>query len=294
MRPTMGEKSPLRQVKSPSHSLANVRDNPPMDMHDKENEGNARLIAFIQSRLDATGKSAAKTSTDAGFDRTFIRDIFNGRKGSVRGDNAVRLAEELKCSVEDLLNASDPFGEHSSKMMVGASDHPQSELEAGKGHLDRHSRSNSDQVIVPEIDIRAGMGNGGEGLIDYTPDSNGEMQATDAALGYWELPESFIYGELRVRPENLRFVNVEGDSMAPALMPNDKVLVDVGNRIPSQPGVFCLWDGIGVVIKKVEYISEADPPRFRISSINQEYRVYERTVEEANIIGRVVWFGRRM
>jgi len=77
-------------------------------------------------------------------------------------------------------------------------------------------------------------------------------------------------------------------------VPGEKVMADVGDRSPSPPGIFVLWDGLGIVLKRVEYIPFSDPPTVRISSDNQRYEPYERTLEEAHILARVIGRWGRM
>ncbi len=89
-------------------------------------------------------------------------------------------------------------------------------------------------------------------------------------------------------------VEVQGDSMEPTLRPGDHVIVDTANRAPSPPGIFVLWDGIGSVVKRVEHIHGSDPATYRIISDNPKHNPYERSAGEANIVGRVVWVGRRV
>jgi SOS-response transcriptional repressor LexA len=64
--------------------------------------------------------------------------------------------------------------------------------------------------------------------------------------------------------------------------------VHVGRTEPSPPGVFILFDGIGLVAKRLEFLEGSEPPTVRISSSNPSYPPYERTVDEVTIIGRVV------
>ena len=53
------------------------------------------------------------------------------------------------------------------------------------------------------------------------------------------------------------------------------------------PGVFVIWDGMGVVARRVEHVVRSDPPTVAIKSANPEYRTYKREADEVNIIGRV-------
>ena len=136
--------------------------------------------------------------------------------------------------------------------------------------------------VIPEIDVRASAGPGAvhEGLE--------ETKAT------WLFPEPLIRHELRATPEHLRLITVDGDSMEPLLAPGDRILVDTSQRIPVPPGIFVIWDGMGLVAKRVEHVPSSDPPKITVRSINPEYAPYELTGEEVNIVGRVVWAGKRL
>jgi phage repressor protein C with HTH and peptisase S24 domain len=90
-------------------------------------------------------------------------------------------------------------------------------------------------------------------------------------------------------------IAVRGDSMIPTLWPGQRCMVDTNDRIPSPPGVFVVWDGMGLVLKRLELIpGSGDPMRVRIMSDNPKYTAYERTLDEAHINGRVVGVWARM
>ncbi len=150
------------------------------------------------------------------------------------------------------------------------------------------------QNAIPEIDIRAGMGGGGEQVVHYVPDGNGGMSAADDIRAEWNLPEDYIRSELRVSPATARIIEVQGDSMEPTLRSGERVMVNMADARPSPPGIFALWDGYGIVVKRIEHIPNSDPPMLRISSDNSYHREYERTADEVKIIGRVVWAARRL
>ena len=77
----------------------------------------------------------------------------------------------------------------------------------------------------------------------------------------------------------------------PTVLDGDIVLVDLGRSAPTPPGVFVLYDGMGLVAKRLEHIPNSDPPRVRIISDNPPY---EGSGDEVNIIGRIRWFAREM
>jgi phage repressor protein C with HTH and peptisase S24 domain len=89
-------------------------------------------------------------------------------------------------------------------------------------------------------------------------------------------------------------ITVDGDSMEPLLSSGDRILIDTSRRVPVPPGIFVIWDGMGLVAKRVEHIPNSDPPKVVIKSVNPEYQAYERIAEEVNVVGRVVWTARRL
>jgi phage repressor protein C with HTH and peptisase S24 domain len=137
-------------------------------------------------------------------------------------------------------------------------------------------------VAISSVAVRPSMGGGH--LVEQEP--------VDGRPYHFQ--RSWIKQDLRAEPANLRIMHVEGDSMMPTLHDGDIVLVDLGRRAPTPPGIFVLHDGMGLVAKRLEHIPNSDPPRVRIISDNPLYKPYEGSGEEVNIIGRIRWFAREM
>ena len=135
---------------------------------------------------------------------------------------------------------------------------------------------------VPELDVRASAGHGA------FHEGDEEIKAV------WMFPDAVIRHELRARSANLRIITIDGDSMEPLLASGDRVLVDTSQRVPAPPGIFVIWDGLGIVAKRIEHIPTAEPSRIVIKSVNQLYNDYERPTEDVNIIGRVIWAGKKL
>lgn len=105
---------------------------------------------------------------------------------------------------------------------------------------------------------------------------------------------SIIDDELRVTPDSLLAIQVEGDSMRPEFVSGDRLLIDKRKTSIAQPGAFCLWDGDGYVVKFLEKVYGSEPAKIRVISENQRYERSERLVDEVQIMGRVVWLGRKL
>jgi phage repressor protein C with HTH and peptisase S24 domain len=182
-----------------------------------------------------------------------------------------RLAEALDCSAASLMvERGGPTG--------------------ARGPIDRSGPS----LTIPEIDVRAGAGGGGLAKADVAPDGAGGTVATDELKGYWTFPEEYVRGELHVRPADAAIIEVRGDSMSPTLLPGDRIMVDTGDRNPSPPGVFAMWDGFGVVAKRIEIVPNTDPVAINVKSDNPHHDDYQRSIDEVSVIGRIVWVARRI
>ena len=132
-------------------------------------------------------------------------------------------------------------------------------------------------VRVAVLPTYGGMGGGGTGEGDE-----------EVAL----LPRSLVVEELRAQPSDLLVINVRGDSMEPRFQHGDQIVIDRRDTNPIQPGPFALWFDGGYVVKNVERIRKTG--RLRIFSSNGAYSPDEAAPDEVQIMGRPVWFARRI
>jgi phage repressor protein C with HTH and peptisase S24 domain len=103
-----------------------------------------------------------------------------------------------------------------------------------------------------------------------------------------------IQHDLRARSGDVRLMCVRDDSMSPTLGDGDRILVDLSHKAPSPPGIFVLWDGFGHVAKRVDRIPGGEQPRIRLVSDNDAYAAYDCDVQDINVIGRVIWAGKKL
>lgn len=113
----------------------------------------------------------------------------------------------------------------------------------------------------------------------------------EQAIAEWCMPRQIVE-RMSANTDTIRIIRVEGDSMQPLLHPGDRVAVDTMRIKPTPPGLFIIWDGIGLLIKRVEHIPGTK--NVRISSANEAYSTYEQPIKDLHIQGRVVWVGREI
>lgn len=214
----------------------------------------------LKARTRQLGINAAHVAELAGVNRSFVYDIMRGRSENPNLDRLQRVADALKVHRNWLLH--------------------------GLGSLEGESPiiEHPDDIFVAVRSVRVTAAMGGGAVLEQ-PAEDGKP---------YHFLKSWIRDHLKARPADLRMVHVEGDSMLPTLNDGDIVLVDLSRTTPSPPGLFVLFDGLGLVAKRLEHVASSDRPMVRILSDNALYPPYERSSEEVNIVGRIRWFAREV
>jgi len=218
----------------------------------------------IERRMKVLNLNPKSLSQKASLNDTAVRDIIEGRSKNPRHDTLQKIAKALACTLSDLT------GERPMRPPV--------------------EKMRGDTVTIHELDVHAAAGLG--------TDMDGDIMAGEesgAVIGSFTFPSSGFREAYGAQPDGVKMIAVRGDSMIPTLWPGQRCMVDTNDRIPSPPGVFVVWDGMGLVLKRLELIpGSGDPMRVRIMSDNPKYTAYERTLDEAHINGRVVGVWARM
>lgn len=131
-------------------------------------------------------------------------------------------------------------------------------------------------LAVPRYDIRASAGPGA---------------LTDADRATGSLPFDRAWLKARGgRDGELSVIRVTGDSMAPALLDGDDILVD-RSRIAASEGIHVLRLDGALVVKRVKLLPG---DRIAVISDNPDYPKDVRSRGEVEIVGRVIWIGRAL
>lgn len=228
----------------------------------------ARVLKLIQYRDTDLKHASIAIGRNAAYLHQFI---FRGTPRVLPEDLRKALADELRVPAESLRHRQIPPRKPRSKSVA----RDDQSLPSKQGLPEGYS-------AIAEIDVRASAGPGAleEGLE--------ETKET------WLFPDPIVRHEFRARPADLRMIAIDGDSMEPLLGSGDRILIDTSQRIPVPPGIFVIWDGMGLVAKRIEHVPSSDPPKVVIRSVNPNYPTYERDGEEVNIIGRVMWAAKRL
>lgn len=136
----------------------------------------------------------------------------------------------------------------------------------------------SPTVLIPEIDIGYSMG-GGLVIQDH---------AEAVAVPF---PRNWLRPLIKGSFEQLFIARGEGDSMQPTLLDGDIVIIDTAqNAINSQDRLWCLTYGDLGMIKRIRTLPDGG---IDVISDNPAVRPFKAYDGEVQVIGRVVWIGRK-
>lgn len=214
------------------------------------------IVNWLKSESARVGITQTALAKKLGIEVTAMNKVFKG----VRQLKAIELRKAERFFGSAPLKGEDHVGNTADLPEIG---------------IDRSV------VQIPEYDVRAAMGDGFQ--VDR-----------ETIKDLWTFSRRYLAEELRLNLRNLVVIEVIGDSMEPTLKSGDRVLVDMGDRRVGIPGVFVLWDGDGTVAKRLELVPNSIPHKIVRISDNPLHRSYEVLAEETNIIGRIVWFARRL
>ena len=141
------------------------------------------------------------------------------------------------------------------------------------------SAKRSGLKLVPKLAVGASAG-------------AGALADGEALAGKVGFDEAWLR-KLGVEPRNVSLIRVEGDSMQPVLNDGDDIMVDKGAALKAlRDGVHVIRIDGGLMVKR---LARAPGGRLSILSDNPAYPSWpDRDPAEVQVVGRVVWVGRRL
>lgn len=213
----------------------------------------------IERWMVAQGFNRRSLALSAGMNHTAVRDILSGKTSNPRSDTVDRLAAALGIDTVTLLTS---LPEDAGIMRVG---------------LDKEAPDES--ALVPVYDVQASAGHGA--FVEY------EAQAYGLAF-----PPDYLGKLTRSSPKNLAIISVKGESMEPTLLDDDIVLLDMSKLSLGFDGLFVLSFDETLHVKRVG--RSARPGHITIISDHPKYPAIERAISDTKVVGKVLWYGRKV
>lgn len=157
---------------------------------------------------------------------------------------------------------------------------PDGVSDKGNGYHAARAPSSPDPdayCYVPLYDVYASAGHGSQ--IDAEP-----------IVDRLAFKLNWLKGEMGLNPDDCCLIHVTGDSMEPTLHKKDVVMLDRSHTIYMEDGIYCLRLDGGLLVKRLQRINAN---QVEVISDNTVYRPYLLNTSDVQIVGRVVWAGKR-
>jgi phage repressor protein C with HTH and peptisase S24 domain len=222
---------------------------------------NVELSRRVRERADARGLNQTSIAGGLGLSTSTVGTYWHGKR---------LWPTELLQPLSQLLRCSIPW------IVTGLQAPTDATYEAFSPPSDTND-PDEDFVEVQEIDLAYGMG----------------TTFSDGPIGTQMLrfPRSWIEAITSTPPVMLTIARGRGDSMQPTIQDGDMVLIDRSQRtIREQDAIWALTIGDFAMIKRVR----AGGERIKILSDNDRVPPDDVYHEEVNVVGRVIFIGRRL
>ncbi len=120
---------------------------------------------------------------------------------------------------------------------------------------------------------------------------SGALDAGEQATGQFGFDPRWLR-KLSTNPSKLSIIQVAGDSMEPTLADGDDIMVDEGDSATSlRDGIYVIRYDDTLLVKR---LSVGPAGKLTVISDNPAYPSIDAKTRTVDVIGRVVWTGRRV
>lgn len=234
---------------------------------------------WLKERLNKINSNPARFAKDIGWQASRVYELFSGKTKAIPLDKIAKASALLGISLDSMIN----FNSGITNQVRPASPNELDNGSFGSGET------------IPEIDIYDEEENEDNALQEAMYSYNGNNLANKNVRCNWKIPAEFL-NELKVQHSNVYIIEAVGDSMYPTICSGDKLIIDTsakGKKV-SPAGIFALWDGIGISVKRIELIPNTEPQLLKISSDNPKHFPFERKASECCVIGRIAGVIKRL
>lgn len=225
----------------------------------------------VRERAEGLGIRRTALADFVGINRKSMTNYWAGER-AYPAESLSRLAIALATDVDWLLTGASGRSAPPLFLKPDWSRLPQ------RSEHQHHERPADDDVVeVQEIDLAYGLG--------------GTFTGDDVEIETHRFPRSWIERITSTPASSLTFARGRGDSMQPTILDGDMILIDRSQRsVREQDALWALTVGEIAMIKRVRVRAD----RVDLLSDNDRIPADQAVADEVNIVGRVIFIGRRI
>lgn len=208
------------------------------------------------------------------FNQAEVAEAFGISQGGINhylnGVNA--LNAQVATKFAKLLQVS--VSAFSSRLALEISDMAKAIDEEEIKLLGLNQDDEGDSIIIDVLNVEASAGNG----------STGDLVEVVSKLHY--VPEQFQTYFRGINPDNIRIINIRGDSMQPTFNSGDMIFVDINTCFFDGDGVYVFNYKGDLYVKRLQNVGDhllviSDNPIYR------EWKIDEHSIDQLHIQGKV-------
>jgi transcriptional regulator with XRE-family HTH domain len=213
------------------------------------------VAAILEELMRARGLSARALSEAAGGPPDTVRNVIRGRSRNPRADTLAGLARVLGVSL-GVLTGAEPLPSTDEARAVGE---------------------------VPSVEIL-------EVMFAVAGTGRAAPPAPQPIGASWRIPAGVLAD---CRPGDGQLVLIQAPHDLEDIRRGDRLLLDLQQHLPSPPGVFVTWDGIGPSLARLRVTPSSSPElRVRMSGGGfDEVAEFGALQVLGRVLGRWAWFG---
>lgn len=226
-----------------------------------------KLSDRLKKVRESSGRTQKELATALNVSLTAIQGYEAGRQ--IPGGNILESLARLGVDINWLLTGEGAMNKGFSGIET---------REAGPAWA--FEQKSDEYIHVPRYEIAASAG-------------GGAVVQSEQIVDFISFKEEWVRNSLGASAKNLALISVKGDSMEPTLSDGDLVLVDISSRTIEANAIYVLQFWGSLMVKRIQRKVDGTVV---IKSDNQIYETETITGElltQLNIIGRVVWYGKR-
>jgi phage repressor protein C with HTH and peptisase S24 domain len=214
---------------------------------------------------ESVNSFAKRCEVSEGSVRNYLKDKVPG------ADIALRIADAAGVDFEWLVSG------RGSKQRGGEGAAQPLSFESNTLVVERNSMS-SEITLVPRLEVEASAG-------------SGRLTQMEEAVDFIAFQSNWLRS-MGISPMFARIISARGDSMESTIRDGDLLLIDTSVSEIRDNGIYCVVFGNMLLVKRVHARMNGS---VQLISDNPHYPPEEVTageVDQINVAGRVMWFGR--
>jgi len=129
--------------------------------------------------------------------------------------------------------------------------------------------------------------------LDTSVSADGSIKQNEQIVNYIGFKEDWVENFLGITAQHLLLIRVKGDSMGPTLSEGDLVLIDTTSKMIETNSMYVIQFWGSLQIKRVQRKLDGTAVIKSDNNIYEPEIVPIDQVDNLNVIGRVVWYGKR-